>query len=298
MSEPRIAAFARLVNGNVAPKRIIKGQATKFGRTVHGIAYDPVHDEIIVPNPLAAAILFFRGGATGDEAPLRIIQGAKTQLSFPHAVSVDAQHNEIIVGDPGGKKVLFFPLNAQGDVAPLRVIKGSKTKLGYIVGAAVDPVSNVLVIASSSIGGASGLFMFNRTDDGDVAPRAIILGPKTNIQDAPWQVEIWQGKIFVSVANTTYRPLYQFDKPRASEAEIRSPWNDMRQGLGFIGVWNITDNGDVAPRAIIRGPITGLIHPTGLALNPQHGEVLATDSVRNGTFTFLVPEFFQSSEKR
>jgi len=32
--------FARLANGNVAPKRVIEGQATNLSRTMHGIAYD------------------------------------------------------------------------------------------------------------------------------------------------------------------------------------------------------------------------------------------------------------------
>ena len=261
---------------------------------MHGIAYDPVHDEVLVPNPLAAAILVFRGGAKGDEAPVRVIQGGKTQLSFPHSLSIDVQNNEIIVGDPGGKKVLVFPLNATGDVAPLRVIEGDKTRLGYVVGVAADPVNNLLVISSFSSAG-NGLFIFNRADNGNLAPRAAIAGSNTGIRGGPWQVQVWQGKIFVSVANIDYRPLYHLDKPRVGpDTEIISPWNDMKLGLGFIGVWNITDNGDVPPRAIVRGPASGLLHPSGIALNPEFGEVMATDSVRNGTFTYLVPEFFRN----
>jgi len=168
--------------------------------------------------------------------------------------------------------------------------------LGYVVGVAVDPVSNLLVTSSYSSAGI-GLFIFNRADNGNVAPRALIAGPNTGISGGPWQVQVWQGKIFVSVANIDYRPLYHLDKIHARpDTEITSPWNDMRLGLGFIGVWNITDNGDVPPRAIVRGPISGLVHPSGIALNPEYGEVMATDSVRNGTFTFLVPEFFRDSK--
>jgi len=35
------------------------------------------------------------------------------------------------------------------------------------------------------------------------------------------------------------------------------------------------------------------VHPTGLTLNPKNGEIYATDSVRNGLFCFLAPDWFQ-----
>ena len=43
---------------------------------MHGIAYDAVNDEIIVPVALSGAILVFPGGARGNEPPIRVIQGA------------------------------------------------------------------------------------------------------------------------------------------------------------------------------------------------------------------------------
>jgi len=49
----------------------------ELGRTIRGLAYDPVHDEIVVPNALADAILVFRGDAIGAVAPIRIIQGSR-----------------------------------------------------------------------------------------------------------------------------------------------------------------------------------------------------------------------------
>src|SRR5437667_400253 len=49
----------------------------ELGRTIRGLAYDPVHDEIVVPNALADAIIVFRGDAIGAVAPIRIIQGSR-----------------------------------------------------------------------------------------------------------------------------------------------------------------------------------------------------------------------------
>src|SRR5712692_10569552 len=112
-----------MANGNMEPTRVITGKATKLSRTVHGLAYDPVHDEIVVPNPLADAILVFRGGASGAEAPIRIIQGPCTRLVTPHSVNYDPANKEILVASLTGRTIYVFPWNASGDVSPLRVIK-------------------------------------------------------------------------------------------------------------------------------------------------------------------------------
>ena len=149
MAQPRVAAFARLANGNSDPRRIISGQPTRLARTVHGIAYDPVHDEIVVPNPLADAVLVFRGGATGEEAPVRVIQGPCTRLVTPHAVSLDLEHREILVASLNGRHIAVFPWDANGNVAPTRFIQGPNTKLGHVVGIGVDPDTDLMAVANS-----------------------------------------------------------------------------------------------------------------------------------------------------
>ena len=62
----------------------------------------PIHDEICVTSPLAQAILIFRGGANGEEAPIRVIQGPHTQIQGTayganDKVSVDPVNNEIYI---------------------------------------------------------------------------------------------------------------------------------------------------------------------------------------------------------
>ena len=83
--------------------RIISGQNTKLGRTIHGLAYNPVRDEIVVPNALADAILAFRADASGSERPLRVIQGPHTRLVTPHSVSLDLQNRRDSRGQPYGQ---------------------------------------------------------------------------------------------------------------------------------------------------------------------------------------------------
>src|SRR5215467_9699223 len=102
----------------MSPERIITGARSKMSRTVHGIAYDPVRDEIYVSNALADAVLVFRGGANGDEPPVRMIQGLCTGLVNPHAISLDLAHREILVSSLSARAIAVFPMDASGNVAP------------------------------------------------------------------------------------------------------------------------------------------------------------------------------------
>src|SRR5258708_36641071 len=129
--------------------RVMEGQGTHLSRTMHGIAYDAVHDEMIVPVHLAGAVLVFRGDAKGEEGPIRMIQGPHTQILRPETVTVDVPHREIIVGEDGGKDILVFRRDAQGDAAPLRIIRGPKTGLDEVRGVADDTGWSFSVDSSS-----------------------------------------------------------------------------------------------------------------------------------------------------
>jgi len=275
---------------------------THLSRTTHGIAYDATHDEIVAPNPLAAAVVIFRGGAVGEEAPVRTIQGARTGLSRPETVAVDEKNDELFVGDPGDRRVLVYKRDADGDARPLRTIQGPKTKLLQVVGIAVDPNRDVLVVSTYSRlpGGVTGLLIFGRTDEGDVAPRRVIAGPRSGITRLRQiALDPETGKIYAAVINNEYLPPYDIDHPRRGldpNADLPSPWNTGTEG--FIGVWDDEkDDGDVPPRSLIKGRSTGIVHPAGVTFNARDGEVIAPDAVWNGLFTFLKPELFPRAAK-
>ena len=128
---------------------------------MHGFAYDEVHDEIVVNSPLAQAILAFRGGASGEEAPIRVIQGDKTGLFGSGAmdkVNIDAEHNEIYITTPM-QEIRVFAREANGNVPPIRILSGPDTQLstgqanvGLAAGKGggspsvrVDPIDNLLI---------------------------------------------------------------------------------------------------------------------------------------------------------
>jgi DNA-binding beta-propeller fold protein YncE len=298
VSVPRISAFARLANGNVGPVRVIEGQATKLSRTMHGIAYDSVNDEIIVPVALAGAVLVFKGDATGEEPPARIIQGTRTRLIRPQTVAVDPQHDEILTADPSARSIMVFSRTANGDLAPIRTIGGPNTKLVDIVGVAVDPVRNLIVASSRTGSGTTGLFVFNRTDDGDVAPRASIAGSRTRLAHFR-QVAIDSdlGRIYLAEQSQKMasRKAYNLDQLSAefTKEDEDEPRRRNDASVGFIAVWDVNDDGNLPPRAIIKGPSSRLLGPGGVAINPKDSEVYAVDGGSNAVYSFFLPQFFR-----
>ncbi|PYQ99259.1 MAG: hypothetical protein DMF96_07735 [Acidobacteria bacterium] len=302
---PRISVFARLANGIVAPKRVIEGQATNLSRTMHGIAYDAIHDEIVIPVALSGAVLVFKADASGEVPPLRAIQGTRTRLVRPHTVAVDPVNNEILTADPSMRAIAVFDRMANGNVAAKRVISGPKTGLLDIVGLDVDPIRNVIVAASRKGNGEKvGLFVFDRLANGDVEPKQFIGGPNSKLAHfRQVTIDPGTGNIFLAQQNTRMKQMeaYVLDKPRegftAKEKDDEDDDSDSGRldQMGFIAVYGPDDNGDIPPRAIIKGPGIRLAGAAGVALNPRKNEIITVGG--NGFQTFLLPDFFKPLKK-
>jgi hypothetical protein len=274
VAHPQIAAFARLADGAAEPTRRIEGQQTKLSRTMHSINYDAIHDEIVVSVQFAQAIATFRGGAAGEEAPVRLLQGPSTRMRRPDQVAVDPIHNELTVAE--GDAILTFPREANGDVAPIRVIEGPDTGLRPKGGGrgqtgsgvsspplAVDPVNNMIVVVVGD-----SVITYNRTDAGNVKPRTVISGPKSGLTASRGvEVDPERGWILAFIT----------DRQRRKGASI--------------GVWRHDDNGDVPPRFRIEAGDL-MRAPRGLTLDPRNHAVIASDKETNSILTFLAPELF------
>ena len=221
------------------PERVIEGQGTYLSRTMHGIAHDEVNDEISIPVALGGAILVFRGGASGEEPPIRVIQGSRTRLIRPQTIAVDPVHDEILVGDTTARAIFVFDRTANGDVAPKRALYGENTRLLDVVGLAVDPVRNIIVAASRSAA-TIGLLTFNRTDSGDVAPRTVIAGPRSGLAHfRQVAVDPGTGRIFLAQQSMREKLLepYRLDRPRARGGfEVASAASSGGTGGGCLGV--------------------------------------------------------------
>jgi hypothetical protein len=265
VAHPQIAVFARLANGNAPRQRAIEGQKTMLGRTMHGIDYDALHDEIVVPQQFGQAILTFDGSASGEQPPKRVIQGPLTQLRALDRLAVDAVNDEIYV--PEGQRVLVFDRLANGNVAPKRVLTGPDTGFDGATAVAIDPVRNLLVVGGSATGPGrrTVLAIFDRTANGNAKPVRVIGGPNSRLAGAGnMRVDPERGLVFI-----------------------------VQQEQAYVGVWSVHDEGDVPPRFTIGGPDGSLQKPRGLDLDPKNHAVIVSDKGLNAVLTFEMPTVFR-----
>lgn len=204
---PAIVVYHKMAKGNDAPIRIIEGDHTKLEDphgialdtknkvmyvTNHGsvsyskegknftrhpsvgggweIPSERERREAMLPGSGAyhpPTIAVYPMNATGDAAPLRIIEGPDTQLDWPAQIYFDEDHGELFVANDVGDSVLVFKANDSGNVAPTRIIKGTKSGIKNPTGVFLDKQHQELVVANM---GNHSATVYPRTASGDVAP--------------------------------------------------------------------------------------------------------------------------------
>ncbi len=207
-----MVVFRKYAQKDDSPLRLLQGDATGLADP-HGIALDPKNGWVFISNhgavssrsprpegsrsrrgsekqnwPLERAqaipgsgrslppsIIVHNMKAEGNAAPLRVIQGPKTQFDWPTGLAVDEQRGELYVANDMGNSILVFNVTDSGDVAPKRVIKGPKTNLANPTGVWVDLKNNEVWAANFMNHSAT---VYPLSASGDVAPlRVIRSGP-------------------------------------------------------------------------------------------------------------------------
>jgi len=259
-------------------------------RTSHYISVDAIHDELSTPNPFADALIFYRGGINGNEAPIRVIQGPKTMLVAPDNVAVDGVHNEVFTASFPTDSILVYNRTGNGDVAPIRILHGPNTQLDRPIRVDIDPVNNIIGVVTDH-----ALMFFNRTDQGDVAPKWVISGDN-----------VGAGTRF----GTRDVKLYPEGKKIIANSRLPGAGGNRGGGRGRggeggggggdgeafggansrIGVWQYGDNGDVAPWAALNNTPVTKLSGSRLALDPADGDLIVGG---NGQIrVYHLPEIF------
>jgi DNA-binding beta-propeller fold protein YncE len=281
VAHPQIAAFKRLADqGHPQATRSIAGQNTNITRTIHDMAYDPIHDEIVVPQFYAFAILTFAGNADGNVAPVRRIFGPSTQIKLPDAVALDPVHGEIYV-PMDDQRVLVFPREANGDMAPMRILNTGKESPNRLT---IDPVHNLLIVS-----GGDHLRIWDRTATGDTPPKAVITIPKdfgvTAVKAAGVDaLRENQGRNVSTALMAT--------NPSSGMVFVAVRVGGRYGAEDYVGVWSVFDKGEVAPRLTVGGPGGVLKDVRGIAVDPKNKNVIISDKTLNSIMTFHVPEAF------
>jgi len=116
---------------------------------------------------LPPSITVYSQDASGDTAPLRMIQGPKTQLNWPTGLAVDPEGGELFVANDTEDSILVFGETDQGNVAPIRVIRGPRTGLKNPTSVFLDTKNDELWVANF---GNHSMTVYTPTAEGDVAP--------------------------------------------------------------------------------------------------------------------------------
>ena len=207
------------------------------------------------------AVVVYRKMAQGEEKPIRILEGDRTQLKDAHGIAIDTKNNWMFVSNHGatsrgtpdssvmaaGRRVpgsgtfappsiTVFPLDAQGNPAPLRVIEGPQTQLNWPAAMAMDVDRGELYVANDA---ANSVLVFRATDRGNVAPTRVIKGPKTGIKNPTGVfLDTQNRELWVSNMGNHAATVYRLDASgdAAPLRTIRSaPQGKLAQAIGNPG---------------------------------------------------------------
>ena len=203
-----LVIFSREAKGNVPPDRELHTPHGTFG-----IAVDEGAEEMFLTVQHDNAVVVFPKMAQKEDAPVRLLQGNRTQLADPHGIAIDTKNQLLYVSNYGnfheknedgapsrgqnkpnwpvatevvgsGKffppSITVYPLKASGDVAPLRVIVGPKTQMNWPAHMAFDEERQELLVANDM---GDSILAFSADANLDVAPIRVLKGPKTMIKN-------------------------------------------------------------------------------------------------------------------
>jgi 6-phosphogluconolactonase (cycloisomerase 2 family) len=182
-----IVVFSHDANGDVKPIRKLKVTHRAFA-----MAVDEENEELFLSVQYPPQIEVYRKMASGDDKPLRRLQGESTRLSDAHGIAIDTKNKLLFVNNWGNisdykvagtgrfeaPSISVYPLKADGDTAPVRVIQGPKTQLNWPGAMSINPDTSELFVANDV---NNSILVFRETDGGDVAPARVIKGNKTRL---------------------------------------------------------------------------------------------------------------------
>jgi 6-phosphogluconolactonase (cycloisomerase 2 family) len=185
----KVVVFPRDAKGNIKPARILATPHRGFA-----LAVDEEKQELFVGVQYPPQVAVYPKIASGNDTPLRSLQGESTRLSDVHGIAIDPKSKLLYatnwghVSDyrlPGTGRfedpsISAYPLNADGDASPLRTIQGPKTQMDWPAQMTIDPDAGDLYVANDM---GHSVLVFKGTDRGNVSPRRVIKGNRTGLMN-------------------------------------------------------------------------------------------------------------------
>ena len=187
----KMVRFPRDASGDVPPTGVLHTP-----HRVYNLAADETTQVVFATVEFPPEVVVYAKTATGEQQPLRRLEGDNTGLDAPHGIAVDEKDHLLFVNTWGhhsnftiagtGKwfppSIKVYPLDADGDVKPLRVITGDGTQLDWPAAMKFNPENGDLYVAND-IGQSILVFANAPKAAGNVAPVRVIHGPSTRLRN-------------------------------------------------------------------------------------------------------------------
>ena len=183
----KMVVFAHDANGNITPKRMLHTP-----HRVYSIAVDEEKGELYTTVEYPPQVVVYKKDASGEDKPVRTIEGDRTHLEGPHGVAVDVKNQLLFVNNwgyetsyrnPGTGRfnppsINVYSLNANGDAPPIRIIQGDKTQLNWPANMNFNAETDELFVANDM---GQSILVFNglRYQRGNVPPVRALKGDRT-----------------------------------------------------------------------------------------------------------------------
>lgn len=231
--------FSHESKGDVPPERELKTP-----HRTYGVAADEQAQELFLTIQHPPAVLVYRKAAQGKEAPLRILEGATTQLGDVHGITVDTKNQVMYVANRGavsdmkqGQGLSGVPVSGDGSARTWAI-----PQIWY------EYLRDHFVAGSGRFAPPS-INVYPLKANGDTPPLRVIQGPKTQMD--------WPAHIYLDVEH--------------QELFVANAMGDS------ILVFRAADSGDVAPIRVLKGPKTGIKTPHGVFVDEKNQEIVVAN---------------------
>lgn len=263
------------------------------------VAVDMVRNEVVMTDENLFQILVYdrtENTAPGAEfsRPKRVIVGDDTNIEFQSGVYVDQKTGDIYAANNDTRDTLvIFKHGVEGNVKPVRQVETPHGTFGVVI----DEVHEELFMTEQH---DSALVVYRKGATHEESPIRYLQGPKTGLQD-PHGIAFDPKEDVLFVANYgSTHDVAHTDKPKTgvNQADNRHGKDNWPLGREFavpgsgtinapsITVYARTAKGDAAPVRKIQGAATRLNWPTGLAFDPETGELFVANDASHEILVF------------
>lgn len=233
-TENWMTVFSREAKGNVAANRTLAAPHRAFA-----VAVDEEAKELYLSIEHPPAVVVYPKMAQENDAPLRILEGDKTQLADVHGMALDTKNQLLYLVNQGATTQSIDNVYWTRDVKP-----GAPTVEWTPSG---DQWKTTVAGTGKFL--PPSITVYPLKASGDTPPLRAIQGPRTQL-DWPTHIslDVEHGELFV--ANTV---------------------------TDEILVFHSTDSGNAAPFRVLKGPHTGLGTPHGVFVDTKNDELVVAN---------------------